>query len=285
MFNGIYKNPNNNIGRNIARSFPPLIYSPLRLEKTGKLHFVDKCKRDGGMKTNLETDPGEYCAKHKTFPFFFSSRNCWPKRVHPLGFSLSALPFRPSIRDPPIRYRRSVFPNTRYIPPPPPFRPESTGEQEGTRGYAVALTHVYTYDFSIGPRDIFPSLRLPLPSLDLLERRNFISYRPRRDPPILIKRISRHQFRVPWSPRDINYGRQYTRRASYVCRFEYRWYHHCTVVAFFFSFFFPLSYDRHTWSTPDQYPIQVEGVFHQYINRCESPRLSNFVPIIRGISR
>lgn len=78
-----------------------------------------------------------------------------------------------------------------------PFRPESTGEQEGTRGYAVALTHVYTYDFSIGPRDIFPSLRLPLPSLDLLERRNFISYRPRRDPPILIKRISRHQFRVP----------------------------------------------------------------------------------------
>lgn len=59
--------------RNIARSFPPLIYSPLRLEKTGKLHFVDKCKRDGGMKTNLETDPGEYCAKRKTFPLFFDA--------------------------------------------------------------------------------------------------------------------------------------------------------------------------------------------------------------------
>lgn len=120
------------------------------------------------MKTNLEIDPGEYCAKRKTFPLFFDAS---PHEIAGQSESIHSdflcprFHSGPWIRDPPIRYRRSVFPNTRYIPPPPPFRPESTGEQEGTRGYAVALTHVYTYDFSIGPRDIFPSLRLPsLPS-------------------------------------------------------------------------------------------------------------------------
>lgn len=77
------------------------------------------------------------------------------------GFS----PFRPPIRDPPIRYRR----NTRYIPPSP--RPESTGENI-TRGQEVTQWRWPTYTPTIFPSAPAissllydsPSLPLPFPS-------------------------------------------------------------------------------------------------------------------------
>lgn len=57
-------------GRNIARSFSPLI----RLCASKKREsYISSINVNGGMKTNLETDPGEYCAKRKTFPLFFDA--------------------------------------------------------------------------------------------------------------------------------------------------------------------------------------------------------------------
>lgn len=109
--------------------------------------------------------------KRKTFSRFFFS---FSFRTRPLtGFLAGA---KRSYRDflhsgPRFAIHRfdTVARNTRYIPPP---GIDGKEHYEGTRGYAVALTHVYTYDFSIGPRDIFPSLRLPLPPPALpLERR------------------------------------------------------------------------------------------------------------------
>lgn len=77
-----------------------------------------------------------------------------------------------------------------------------------TRGQEVTQWRwpTRTYRFFHRPRDIFPSLWLPLPSRYSSSQFYFLSAATR-FLPILIKRISRHQFRVPWSPRDINYGR------------------------------------------------------------------------------
>lgn len=281
---------------NIARSFFPRwdvnLFASL-LEKT-RGSIVDKCKRDGGMLG--ETNPGEYCAgsQHaerdiKHFLVFFSTRLLTEflakasKRVHPLGFSL---PFAIHRFD----TGRSLFQNTRYIPPPPPPLPGIDGREhcEGTRGYAVALTRVYTYDFSIGLRDIFPSLRLPpslpsTPSSAALLLAILFPIGPRRDSPILIKRISRHQFRVPWSLS------RYKLRAAIYPRKLWMFVRISLIPSpkpssrffrfLFFSSFF-LSYD--TWSTPDQYLI--EGVSFKLSSVYKSSRFSNFVSIIRGIS-
>lgn len=145
-------------------------------------------------------------AGHKTFPrlFFDASPHGIP------GQSIEASPSTrifPSIRDPPIRYRSlAVSEHPLHSSPSSSSASGIDGREhcEGTRGYAVALTRVYTYDFSIGPRDIFPSLRLPpslpsTPSSAALLLAILFPIGPRRDSPILIKRISRHQFRVPWS--------------------------------------------------------------------------------------
>lgn len=153
-------------GRNIARSFSPLIHLCASKKRGSYISSINVNETEEWKRTWRQIRVN--IVRNVKHFLFFSTRlltELLAKASPSTRIFSVTLPFRPSIRDPPIRYRRSVFSNTRYIPSPPPFRPESTGEQEGTRGYAVALTHVYTYDFSIGPRDIFPSLRLPsLPS-------------------------------------------------------------------------------------------------------------------------
>lgn len=222
MFNGIYKNPNNK--RQKYRSFFFPVNSPLRLEKTGKLHFVDKCKRGGGMKTNLEIDPGEYCAKRKTFPLFFDAS---PHGIAGQSESIHSDFLCPRFHSGPRFAIRRFDTVARCFRTPATFLllpPSARNRRENKRGQEVTQWRWPTYTPTIFPSVPAISSLLydspPFPRPPRAPQFYFLSAATRS--PILIKRISRHQFRVPWSPRDINYGRQYTRRASYVCRFEYR---------------------------------------------------------------
>lgn len=204
--------------------------------------------------------------KRKTFPrffFSFSFRTRSPDGIP--GRSEAKLPgfspFRPPIRDPPIRYRR----NTRYIP-------LSLRGDKRLRSGVDPRIHLrffhrpprYLPFFTTPPPSPCPSPRAPRVALG-----NFISYRPRRDSPILIKRISRHQFRVPWSPRDINYGRAIYPRAAQVMDVRLNIVNTIseTIVAtvvMFFSLFFSF-FMAATDPPPDRYPIEVEGVFQVFI--------------------
>lgn len=113
--------------------------------------------------------------KRKTFPrFFFSfsfrtrSPDGIPGRSEAKlpGSTTGFSPFRPPIRDPPIRYRRSEHPL--HSPSP---RPESTGENI-TRGQEVTQWRWPTYTPTIFPSAPAissllydsPSLSLPFPS-------------------------------------------------------------------------------------------------------------------------
>lgn len=142
---------------NIARSFFPRwdvnLFASL-LEKT-RGSIVDKCKRDGGMLG--EINPGKYCAgsQHaerdiKHFLVFFSTRLLTEflakasKRVHPLGFSL---PFAIHRFD----TGRSLFQNTRYIPPPPPPLPLESTAENTARGQEVTQWRWPAYTPTIFP--------------------------------------------------------------------------------------------------------------------------------------
>lgn len=217
--------------------------------------------------------------KRKTFPRFFFS---FSFRTRPLtGFLAGAKrSYRDPLQDflhsgPRFAIHRFDTVGTPATFPPPPARNRRERTLRGDKRLRSGVDpriHLrffhrpprYLPFFTTPPPSPCPSPRAPRVALG-----NFISYRPRRDSPILIKRISRHQFRVPWSPRDINYGRAIYPRAAQVMDVRLNIVNTIseTIVAtvfMFFSLFFSF-FMAATDPPPDRYPIEVEGVFQVFI--------------------
>lgn len=210
-------------GRNIARSFSPLIRLCASKKRGSYISSINVNETEEWKRTWRQIRVN--IVRNIKHFLFFSTRlltellaKASPStRIFSVRASIPALDSRSADSIPSLGVSEHPL-HSSSSPLPPGIDGRTRGDKRLRSGVDP---RIHLRFFHRSPRYL-PFFTTPLPSLDLLERRNFISYRPRRDPPILIKRISRHQFRVPWSPRDINYGRQYTRRASYVCRFEYR---------------------------------------------------------------
>lgn len=159
----------------------------------GKGTFIDKCKRGGGGGNTWNSNRRQIRIlrtewEHKTFPRLFFRRvwrNWWAKSKWVTGI------FSASVRDPPIRYRRSVRWRT----------PATTSR--GDKRLRSGVDPRAPTDFSTVPAISSLLYDSPLPSNASSSQFYFLSGTATRFLPILIKRISRHQFRVPWSPRDI----------------------------------------------------------------------------------
>lgn len=208
-------------GRNIARSFSPLICLCASKKRGSYISSINVNETEEWKRTwrqilvNILRN-----IKH----FLFFSTRLLTELLAKASPSTRIFSVRASIPRFAIRRFDTV---ARCFRTPATFLllpPSARNRRENKRGQEVTQWRWPTYTPTIFPSVPAISSLLydspPFPRPPRAPQFYFLSAATRS--PILIKRISRHQFRVPWSPRDINYGRQYTRRASYVCRFEYR---------------------------------------------------------------
>lgn len=210
-------------GRNIARSFFPLIRLCASKKRGSYISSINVNEAEEWKRTwrqirvNIVRN-----VKH----FLFFSTRLLTELLAKASPSTRIFSVRASIPAPGFAIRRFDT-VARCFRTPATFLllpPSARNRRENKRGQEVTQWRWPTYTPTIFPSVPAISSLLydspPFPRPPRAPQFYFLSAATRS--PILIKRISRHQFRVPWSPRDINYGRQYTRRASYVCRFEYR---------------------------------------------------------------
>lgn len=209
-------------GRNIARSFSPLIRLCASKKRGSYISSINVNETEEWKRTWRQIRVN--IAKRKTFPLFFDAS---PHGIAGQSESIHSDFLCPRFHSGPRFAIRRFDTVARCFRTPATFLllpPSARNRRENKRGQEVTQWRWPTYTPTIFPSVPTISSLLydspPFPRPPRAPQFYFLSAATRS--PILIKRISRHQFRVPWSPRDINYGRQYTRRASYVCRFEYR---------------------------------------------------------------
>lgn len=210
-------------GRNIARSFSPLIRLCASKKRGSYISSINVNETEEWKRTWRQIRVN--IVRNVKHFLFFSTRlltellaKASPStRIFSVRASIPALDSRSADSIPSLGVSEHPL-HSSSSPLPPGIDGRTRGDKRLRSGVDP---RIHLRFFHRSPRYLpFFTTPPPFPRPPRAPQFYFLSAATRS--PILIKRISRHQFRVPWSPRDINYGRQYTRRASYVCRFEYR---------------------------------------------------------------